>query len=144
MAIKKGDKVKVEYEGKLDSGKVFDSSKHDDHSHPLEFEVGSGKVIKGFDDAVVGMDKGEEKEFSIKPEEAYGERKEQLRQEVPRTAFPEGQEPKEGMMLMLKSPQGQQFPAKIMAVSDDKITLDLNHPLAGENLNFKIKVLEVN
>lgn len=143
MAIKKGDKIKVEYTGTLDDGTVFDSSKHGDHSHPLEFEVGEGKVIKGFDDAVIGMEKGEEKEFKLKPSEAYGEPNPQAVQKIPRDQLPKDQEPKEGMMLALKAPTGQQFPAKIMEVTDKEVTLDLNHPLAGKNLTFKIKIIEI-
>ena len=143
MTIKQGDKVSVEYEGKLDTGEVFDSSKRGEHSNPIEFEVGAGRVIKGFDEAVVGMEKGEEKEFSIPPEQAYGERREELKKDIPRSALPPGQEPKAGMMLMLNTPQGQQFPAKIADVNDEKIVVDLNHPLAGKKLNFKIKVVDV-
>lgn len=144
MAIKQGDKVSVEYEGKLDSGEVFDSSKHGDHSHPIEFVVGEHRVIKGFEEAVVGINEGEEKEISIKPEEAYGERKEELVREFDRKEIPLQQEPKAGMVLGFNMPQGGQFPATITKVTDDKITFDLNHPLAGKKLNFKIKVVKVN
>ena len=141
MAIKKGKKVKIEYEGKLEDGTVFDSSEK--HGQPLEFEVGSGQVIKGFDDAVSGMKKGEEKEFSIEPEEAYGKRNPDLEKEIPRKALPQDQEPKEGMMLMMGTPDGQRFPAKIIKVGKEKVTIDLNHPLAGKKLIFKIKVVDV-
>lgn len=147
MAIKKGDKIKVDYEGKFDDGQVFDSSKHGDHSHPLEFEVGSGQVIPGFDNAVVGMKVGEEKEFSILPKDAYGERNKELEKQIPRNSLPpapQGQEPKVGMVLVLNSPDGRQFPVMITKVDDKNITIDLNHPLAGKKLNFKIKVVNVN
>ncbi len=143
MAIKKGNKIKVEYTGTLDDGTVFDSSKHGDHSHPLEFEVGEGKVIKGFDEAVIGMEKGEEKEFKLKSSEAYGEPNPQAIQKIPRDQLPKDQEPKEGMMLIMKAPTGQQIPAKITEITDKEVTLDLNHPLAGKNLNFKIKIMEI-
>ncbi len=143
MTIKQGDKVSVEYEGKLDNGQVFDSSNKTGESKPIEFEVGAGQVISGFDKAVEGMEKGQEKEFSVESKDAYGDRKEELKKEIPKSSLPEGQEPKEGMMLVLNTPQGQQIPAKITKVSDDKITIDLNHPLAGQNLNFKIKVVDV-
>ena len=143
MAVKKGDKVKVDYEGKLDNGEVFDSSTHGDHSHPLEFEVGKGDVIKGFDAAVEGMELNEEKEVEIKPEEAYGERNEQAMQKIPRDKLPPDQEPKEGMMLTLSTPDGKQFPAKINKVDDKEVTIDMNHPLAGQTLHFKIKVIEI-
>jgi len=144
MSIKKGDKVKVDYEGKLDDGTIFDSSTHGDHSHPIEFEVGAGNVIKGFDEGVIGMEKDEEKEITIKPEDAYGEPNPQAVQKVPRDQLPKEPEPKEGMMLALKTPDGQQFPATIKKVTDKEVTIDMNHPLAGKTLHFKIKVVEVN
>lgn len=141
MVVENGDTVKIEYEGKLDSGEVFDSSSK--HGQPLEFKVGSGMVIKGFDEAVVGMDKDEEKDFSIKPEEAYGERKDDLKKEIPKSALPEGKEPQKGMTLIVSNQQGQQMPVKIEEVKDESIVLDLNHPLAGQNLNFNVKVTEI-
>ena len=141
--ITKGKKVSLDYEGRLEDGVVFDSSKHGDHSHPLEFEVGSGRVIKGFDDAVIGMKAGEEKEFTIKKEEAYGEYRAELKQEIPRSALPEGPEPKAGMALIMQSPDGQQRPVKIVEVKAESLVLDMNHPLAGKNLIFKIKILKV-
>ncbi len=144
MAIKKGDKIKVEYTGTFDDGTVFDSTTHDDHTHPIEFEVGAGQLIKGFDDAVVGMELNEEKDIKIKPEDGYGERKEELSKEIPRDKLPKEPEPKVGMALMMNLPNGQQFPAVIKSVDEEKIVVDLNHPLAGKTLNFKIKVVEVN
>lgn len=143
MTIKQGDKVSVEYEGKFDDGEIFDSSSHGDHSHPIEFVVGEHHVIKGFEDAVVGMQVGEEKEVSIKSEDAYGERRDELVREFDRKEVPMQHEPKVGMVLGFNLPQGGQFPATITKVSDDKITFDLNHPLAGKKLNFKIKVVDV-
>ncbi|MAF50647.1 MAG: peptidylprolyl isomerase [Nanoarchaeota archaeon] len=144
MAIKNGDKIKVEYEGKLEDGTVFDSSTHGDHSHPLEFEVGAGKVIKGFDEAVVGMRVNEEKEFTIKSADAYGEPNDKAIQKLPRDKLPKDQEPKEGMMLTMQTADGKQANAKIVKVEEKEITIDMNHPLAGKDLTFKIKVLEVN
>ena len=144
MAIKNGDKVSVEYEGKFDSGEVFDSSSHGDHSHPIEFVVGEHKVIKGFEDGVIGMELNEEKEIKIKPENAYGERNEELVREFNRADIPLQVEPEVGMVLGFNAPNGQQFPATITKISDDKITFDLNSPMAGKNLNFKIKVVKIN
>ena len=141
MPVKKGDKVKVEYTGTFDDGTVFDSSEK--HGRPLEFEAGSGQVIKGFDEAVIGMEKGEEKEIKLQPAEAYGDVRPELRKKVPREQLPKDQEPKEGMMLLIGLPNGQQMPAKIIEVTDAEVTLDLNHPLAGKVLNFKIKVAEI-
>lgn len=138
MTVKKGDKIKVEYTGTLDDGTVFDTS---EGKQPLEFEVGSGQIIKGFDEAVVGMKKGEEKTIKLKPEEAYGQQNPELKKKVPKSQLPQGQEPKPGMMLGIQTPQGQQIPVKIVEVSDQDITIDLNHPLAGKTLNFKIKLV---
>ncbi len=141
--ISKGDKVKLEYEGRLEDGNVFDSSEK--HGQLLEFEVGAGKVIPGFDEAVDGMDKDDEKEFEIAPEKAYGERKDELKQEVPKSQLPpvpEGQELKAGMQLAVQTPQGQ-MPVMITEVKGDSIVLDLNHPLAGKKLIFKIKVKDI-
>ncbi|MEI6731932.1 MAG: peptidylprolyl isomerase [archaeon] len=144
MAVKKGDKISVDYEGRFESGEVFDSSTHGDHSHPLEFTVGNGQVIAGFDSAVEGMEVGQDKEFTIKPEEAYGEANPQLMKEIPRSALPKDQEPKPGMMLVMGTPEGKQFPVRISKVDTDTVTLDLNHPLAGKTLIFKIKVVKIN
>ena len=137
--IKKGDKVKVEYTGKLEDGTVFDSS---EGKAPLCFEVGAQQVIPGFEKAVEGMKKDEEKEFTLKVDEAYGPVKEEMVQEIPRDKLPAEPEPKEGMMLMMQAPTGQQIPAKVTEVTDTEVTLDLNHPLAGKTLNFKIKLVE--
>ena len=139
--VAKGDIVKVDYTGTFDDGTVFDSSEK--HGHPLEFEAGSGQVIKGFDDAVMGMKKGEEKKIVIPPAEAYGEVKAELHKKVPRAQLPQDQEPKVGMVLAVGLPNGQQFPARIVAVTKDDVTIDLNHPLAGKTLHFKIKVAEI-
>lgn len=144
MVAKKGDKVKVDYTGKLEDGQIFDTSKHGEHSHPIEFEVGEGKVIKGFDEAVVGMEVGDEKTITIKPEEAYGQHNPKLLKKVPKEKLPKEQEPKVGMMLFLGTPDGKKFPAKITEVTDNEVTIDLNHPLAGKVLKFEIKLVEIN
>jgi len=141
MIVKKGSKVKVDYTGTFDDGTVFDASEK--QGQPLEFEVGSGQVIKGFDEAVVGMEEGQEKEITIPPAEAYGEVKAELNKKIPRAQLPQDQEPKVGMVLAVGLPNGQQFPARIVAVTADDVTIDLNHPLAGKTLHFKIKVVEV-
>ena len=142
MAIKKGDKIKVEYEGKLENGDVFDSTQHGDHSHPLEFEVGAGQIIPGFENAVIGMEIGEEKEIKLQPQDAYGNPNPDLVQKVPRNQLPK-EELKEGTLLALTIENGAQIPATITEVTDEIVTIDLNSPLAGKILNFKIKVLDV-
>ena len=141
--VRSGSKISVDYEGRLETGEVFDSSTHGDHSHPLEFEAGSNQVIPGFDNAVIGMKVGESKEFTISPDEAYGDINPALTKDVPRAALPKEQEPEVGMTLMVGTPQGQ-FPVRISKVSKDTVTIDMNHPLAGKTLIFKIKVLKIN
>lgn len=138
MTIKTGDKVKIEYTGTLDDGVVFDSSA--DHGTPLEFEVGGGQVIKGFDDAVLGMKENEEKQFSILPADAYGEHDPTLVQKVPREVFPQDAELVPGLLFEAGLPTGEKVPATITEVQGEIVTVDLNHPLAGKRLNFKIKV----
>ena len=139
MPIKNGDKVKIEYAGTLDDGTVFDSS---EVHEPLEFEVGAKQVIKGFEDAVIGMEKGEEKFIRLEASEAYGNPSNQLIKKVPRDKFPK-EELKPGMMLGVSLANGAEVPAKITEVTDTEVTIDLNHPLAGKALNFKIKAIEV-
>ncbi|MBW3018637.1 peptidylprolyl isomerase [Candidatus Woesearchaeota archaeon] len=140
MKAEKGDWVKVEYEGKLEDGTVFDSSKQ--HGEPLHFEVGSKMMIKGFDEAVEGMEKGQEKEFTLEPADAYGERIDEMVRDFPKEKMPEG-DIKPGVMLTLVHPSGQQILAKVVEVKDDAVKLDLNHPLAGKKLKFWIKVVDV-
>jgi FKBP-type peptidyl-prolyl cis-trans isomerase 2 len=139
MPVKNGDKVKIEYEGTFDNGTVFDSSEK--CGAPLEFEVGAGQIIPGFENAVMGMEKGEEKEFKLDPSDAYGDRNPQLVQKIPKDQLPK--EVESGMMLVVGLPNGAQIPVKVTEVTDEWVTIDMNHPLAGENLNFKIKVVDV-
>lgn len=141
MAIKNKDIVVIDYEGKLENGEVFDSSKQ--HGQPLEFEVGSQKVIKGFENAVIGMEKGEKKEFEISPEEAYGQPNPELIKEIPKSSLPEGQEPVVGSVLIASSPDGRQFPVKVTEVKDDSLIIDMNHPLAGKKLIFNIEIKDI-
>lgn len=140
MPIKDGDTIKIDYTGTLDDGTVFDSSVN--HGQPLEFTVGSGQVIPGFDEAVRGMDVGEEKTFRIEPAQAYGESNPALTQTVPKSVVQCDMELQVGMMLGVATADGQQIPATITEVTDETITLDMNHPLAGKALTFSIKVVE--
>lgn len=143
MKVIKGSKVTLSYEGTFDDGTIFDSSAHGDHEHPLTFEAGAGEVVPGFDSAVLGMEEGQEKKFTIPPKEAYGEHKPELEKEIPKKDMGLGQEPKEGMVLMMSTPQGQQIPLKITKVTKNSVTVDLNHPLAGKTLHFKIKIIKI-
>ena len=135
-----GDTVRIHYTGTLTDGTQFDSSSGRD---PLEFELGSGQVIPGFDNAVDGMNVGDSKTVAIPPEEAYGVRHEQLVQEVPKSALPEELSPEVGMQLQSQSPDGQVMLLLVTEVSDDTLTVDGNHPLAGQTLNFDIELVEI-
>jgi FKBP-type peptidyl-prolyl cis-trans isomerase 2 len=137
---KKGDKVKVHYHGKLTNGDTFDSSSG---REPLEFEIGSGSVIKGFDEGVSGMKVGEKKTINIPVDEAYGERSEDMLIEFPKDRFPKDMEIKEGMQLMMSNGTGQNIPVIVTEVKDDAVILDANHPLAGEELIFDIELVEI-
>ena len=141
MTVQKGNKVSLSYTGTLDDGSVFDSS--DNHGQLLEFEAGAGQVIPGFDNAVLGMTKGEEKTFRLESKDAYGEPNERMIHTVPRDSLPKDQDPEVGMMLSVGLPNGMQMPAKITALTDKEVTIDLNHPLAGKALTFKIKIAEI-
>ena len=137
--IENGTKVKIHYTGTLDDGTQFDSSAGRD---PLEFEIGANMVIPGFENGVKEMEVGEKKTIKIPPEEAYGEKIDGMIMQFSRSDLPEGITPELGMMLQLQGPQGQAIPAKIVKLTDDEITLDANHPLAGETLHFELELIE--
>ena len=141
MPVKEGDTVKIDYTGKFEDGTEFDSSKK--HGQPLEFKVGAKQVVPGFENAVVGMEKDEEKEVTITPADGYGEHQEEMIKPFPRDQFPKDQEPEVGMTIGVGLQNGQQIPAKIVKVDDKEVTLDMNHPLAGKTLVFNIKVVDV-
>ncbi len=141
MPVKVNDKVRVHYTGTLDDGSVFDSSFD---AEPLEFVVGSGQMIPGFDKAVQGMEIDQEKNVIIKSVDAYGSWDEALLREFPNSSLPPDFKPQLGMVIALTDDAGRRLPATISNISDEGITLDLNHPLAGKDLNFLIKVLSIN
>jgi peptidylprolyl isomerase len=139
-AAKSGDTVRIHYTGKLEDGTQFDSSEGRD---PLEFALGGGQVIPGFDSAVEGMTVGDKKSVTIQPEEAYGPRHDQLIQDVPRNQLPDDMTPAVGMELQAQNESGQVMRFSVTAVDDESITVDGNHPLAGEALNFDIELVEI-
>lgn len=134
---KSGDTIRIHYRGTLASGEVFDSSEGRD---PLEFTLGSGMIIKGLDDAIYGMIVGEKKVANIPCADAYGEVHPQARQAVPRSEFPDDIPAEVGTQLQMQSPEGQVIPVKIVEVTETEITLDANHPLAGEDLTFDFEI----
>ncbi|MEK6868599.1 MAG: peptidylprolyl isomerase [Nanoarchaeota archaeon] len=138
--VKQGDTVKVEYTGTFENGTVFDTS---EGREPLEFVAGTGQMIPGFDNAVIGMKVGQEKKVKLQPSEAYGDYDPQLVQEMPRKQVPIEEELKQGMVLAVTMPNGRQVPATVKEVINETITIDLNHPLAGEILNFRFKVVDI-
>jgi peptidylprolyl isomerase len=147
--VKDGDHVKVHYTGKLDDGTVFDSSECAEDEcgcghGPIEFTVGSGQVIPGFEAGVMGLSEGESKTIHIPVEEAYGERREEMVAVVPRTELPPEMKPEVGQQLEVTQEDGQVFQVTITSVTDDTITIDANHPLAGQALNFDLKVVKIN
>lgn len=138
--VQDGDTVSLHYTGTLNDGTVFDSN---ESGQPLSFTVGSGEVIPGFDDGVRGMEVGETRDISIAPEQAYGEYYEELVRVVPREAFPPNVTPAVGMGFELELPSGQTLPVRIIDIEGDEVTLDANHLLAGETLNFNIRLLSI-
>ena len=135
-----GDKVKVHYHGRLRSGETFDSSQG---REPLEFEVGAGQMIKGFDNGVKGMQVGDKKTVEISADEAYGQREAGNLIEFPKDQFPPDMNPEVGQQLMLSNDQGQQFPVVVAEVKEDSVVLDANHPLAGQDLIFDIEMVHI-
>ncbi|SMO78417.1 FKBP-type peptidyl-prolyl cis-trans isomerase [Fodinibius sediminis] len=139
--VKDGDTVKVHYTGKLtEDGTVFDSSRD---REPLEFTLGEGQLIPGFEEAVIGMEEGDDTTIDITSEDAYGERREDLELEVSKSDLPDNIDPEEGMQLQMQQENGQAIPVQITAVEDDYVKLDANHPLAGKDLTFDIELVEL-
>jgi FKBP-type peptidyl-prolyl cis-trans isomerase 2 len=136
---KEGDTVKVHYTGKLEDETVFDSSRE---REPLEFEIGSGKIIPGFESGVVGMEVGETKIIVIPPEEAYGPRHPGWPKQVTKERLPENYTPRVGDMLQVQSPEGENIRVMITNIADEGVTLD-NHPLAGKALHFEVELMAI-
>ena len=138
--VKAGDTVKVHYHGRLTDGTTFDSS---EGRAPLEFEVGSGMVIKGFDDGLLGMEVGEKKTVQIPVEDAYGPKDPSMVMDFPIDRFPPDMKPEAGMRLTMTNGSGQHIPVVIVDVKDDSVILDANHQLAGEDLVFDLELVEI-
>ena len=138
--VKEGDVVKVHYTGKLINGEQFDSSVG---REPLEFTVGAGQMIKGFDDAMPGMNLGEKKTINIAPEDAYGTRSEEAIIEFPKENVPADMVLEPGMPLTLSNQAGQPVPVIVVEVKEEIIVLDANHFLAGQELIFDIELVEI-
>lgn len=139
-AAKQGDTVKVHYIGKLEDGTVFDTSRE---REPLEFTIGEGQVIPGFEAAVVGMEAGKTRSTTVPPDQAYGERRTDRILTVERDQFPDDLDPQVGQQLEVRQPDGQAVPVTVARVSDADVTLDANHPLAGRELTFEMELVEI-
>jgi len=138
--VKNGDTVKVHYTGKLDDGEVFDSSADRD---PLEFVVGGGNIIQGFDTAVIGMAIGDRKSIEVPPEQGYGERDEKLVANIQRSQVPDNIELKVGAALEVKHDNGQVINVTVVDMTEEHVSLDANHPLAGKMLTFDLELVEI-
>ena len=147
VKAKKGDKVKVHYTGRFEGGDIFDSSECDEHGcdcdvSPLEFIIGKGEVIPGFEKAVIGMKVGETKSVIIPADDGYGKRNEEMVVSIDRSDVPEDITPEVGMRLELAQDDDHVIPVMITEVSDTHVTLDANHPLAGMELTFDLRLVE--
>ncbi len=137
---KSGDTVKVHYTGTLADGTEFDSSRGQE---PLEFTLGQGQMIGGFEEAVVGMAQGENKKITITSDDAYGERNEAMVQQVPREAIPPEIDLAEGMLLQAQGPDGETLRFTVADFNDEEVTVDGNHPLAGRDLTFELELVQI-
>jgi len=137
---KSGDKVKVHYTGKLDDGTIFDSSAD---REPLEFELGAGQIIPGFEEAVLGLNPGDSTTTTIPKDKAYGDRNDENVFTVERDRLPGDVSPEVGQMLTVSQPDGSTFNVTVVEMSDAEVTLDGNHPLAGKELIFDIELIEI-
>lgn len=137
---KQGDNVSIHYTGRLDDGTVFDTS---EDREPLEFKLGEGKVIPGFESAVQGMEEGETKTAKIPSDDAYGERRDDLVLTVPQEQLPEDLDPEVGQRLQMQAGDGQTFQVVITEVENDTVEVDANHPLAGQDLTFDIELVDI-
>ncbi|MEQ8802352.1 MAG: peptidylprolyl isomerase [Haliea sp.] len=137
---KAGNTVQIHYTGTLQDGSVFDSS---DGRDPLEVQLGSGQIIPGLDSAIDGMAAGEQKTVTIPAAEAYGDYQDEARQTIPREQIPADIPLDVGTMLQMQTPDGNAVPVQVAEVTDDAVTLDANHPLAGKDLTFAVEVVSV-
>lgn len=138
--VKSGDTVKVHYTGKLEDGTQFDTSVDSD---PLQFTVGSGQLIPGFEQAVLGMDQGDSKTVKIAADDAYGPHRPEMVLEVGQDQFPSHITPEIGQQLQMRQADNQPVVVTVTNVADNVVTLDANHPLAGQDLIFDIEVVEI-
>lgn len=138
--VQPNDTVRVHYTGKLTDGEVFDSSRD---KEPIEFTLGQGQIIPGFEKGLIDMEENESKTITIPSAEAYGERREEMMQEVPKSQLPPEIKPEVGMGLISQTPEGQEMRLTVAEVKDESIVVDANHPLAGKDLVFDLELVEI-
>jgi FKBP-type peptidyl-prolyl cis-trans isomerase 2 len=138
--VKENNTIKVNYTGKLSNGQIFDTS---EGKEPIEFVLGQGRLIPGFEKGLIDMKLNEKKTIEIAKDQAYGDVNDNLIQEIKRTELPQDMEPKVGMGLVSKSPDGKEINLMVVEVKDESIVIDGNHPLAGHDLIFDVEVVEI-
>lgn len=139
MPVQRGDRVKLHFTGRLKEGGIIATTREKD---PVEVKVGEGELLPGVDEALIGMQEGEEKEVVLPPEKSFGERREDLVIKRERRAF-QREKLKVGQRVFVRTEEGKSLPAEVMRIGKEKVTLDLNHPLAGKKVVFKIKVVSI-
>jgi len=139
--VENGKFVTVEYKGVMENGEVFDTT---EGRQPIELQVGAGQIIKGFEDALLGMELNEKKNFDVEPQDGYGTRDENNIHTFSRDEVPAEMNPQVGEMIGLQTPDGQQVPARVAQFDDEKLVVDLNHPLADQTLSFEVEVVGIN
>jgi peptidylprolyl isomerase len=135
-----GDTVKINFTGKLEDGSVFGSTTD---REPLEFKLGEGQILPGVEKGIEGMNVGESKTIKVPPEQAYGQHRKELVEEVGRNQFPKDVEPQVGQSFKVPQPNGQAAVVRVVNVSESTVTLDANHPLAGKDLTFELELLDI-
>ncbi len=140
MQAKQGDKVKIHYTGKLDDGDVFASSKN---KGPIEFTLGQGQVMPGIEESVEGMKPGESKTVTVPSDKAYGPRRQELMQEIPKKEMPGDIKPEVGQRLNVKWSDGKETAVSVIDVSETSVTIDANHPLAGKDIVFELELVGI-
>ncbi|MEC4114836.1 peptidylprolyl isomerase [Myroides pelagicus] len=139
--VKQNDTVRVHYTGKLADGQIFDSSV--ERGEPIEFTLGQGQLIPGFENGVIGMEVNQKKTIEIPFGEAYGDVQQEMFMEVPKSQLPQEMEPQVGMGLVSRNPDGSEMQLRVAEVKEDTIIVDANHPLAGKDLIFELEVVEI-
>ncbi len=141
MPAQKGNHVRVEYEGSLDDGRIFDSTEQ--HGFPMRLTIGAGVYLKAFEHALIGMEVDEVKVIRLSPQEAYGEYLPERLETIERKTLPNKSKLEEGTLIILTNSEGKETPAKVVDLTETEVTLDFNHPLAGIPLNFRLTLIEI-